>query len=140
MVKSKQELKKLSKDELEEYGRTIGVELDKRYKADTLVDDIETAQLANQLTKIQLEDYGRTIGIELDRRLKKTTLIKELQEHMAKKGKKQGIINKAKEAVKGATSKTVLLRDASTGVFSKGPKPKGKSQTGTSGGVPFWEI
>ena len=79
MVKSKSELKKLSKDELEEYGRTIGVELDKRYKADTLVDDIETAQLAGQLTKIQLEDYGRTIGIELDRRLKKTTLIKELQ-------------------------------------------------------------
>ena len=139
MDKSRTQLGKLTKDELEEYGRTIGIELDKRLKHDTLVDDIEAVEMANRLSKKQLEDYGRTIGIELDRRLKKETLIKELIEHMAKK-KGKSIIKKAKEAVKKATSKNVLLRDANTGTWSEGPQPKGKSQHGTSQGVPYWEI
>ena len=160
MYKSKTQLGKLTKAELEEYGRTIGIELDRRLKhgtlvddiearmrslmpwslkLNTLVDDIEAVEMANRLSKKQLEDYGRTIGIELDRRLKKETLIKELVEHMAKK-KGKSIIKKAKEAVKRATSKNVLLRDANTGTWSEGPKPAGKSQHGTSRGVPYWEI
>lgn len=138
MDKSRTQLGKLSKDELEEYGRTIGVELDKRLKHDTLVDDIEAVEMANRLSKKQLEDYGRTIGVELDRRLKKETLIGALIEHMAKK-KGKSILKKATEAVKKATSKNVLLRSANTGTWSEGPQPSGK-QHGTSRGVPYWVI
>jgi hypothetical protein len=92
-----------------------------------------------KLNKTQLEDYGRTIGIELDRRLKKSTLIKDLEEHMAKK-KGKSILKKAVDKVKSVTSKNVLLRDASTGYWHEGPQPKGKSSTGTSRGVPFWDV
>ena len=94
-----------------------------------------------KLNKVQLEDYGRTIGIELDRRLKKATLIEELLDHMAKK-KGKSVLKKVKDTVKKVATgeEMALLRDASTGRWYEGPKPKGKSQTGTSQGVPFWEV
>jgi len=49
------------------------------------------------------------------------------------------IAKKVKKAVKKATSKD-LLRDASTGVFSEGKAPAGKTPSGNRGGVPFWEV
>jgi hypothetical protein len=33
-----------------------------------------------------------------------------------------------------------LLRNASTGVFSEGKAPAGKSPSGNRGGVPYWEV
>ena len=37
----KKELKKLTKVQLEEYGRTIGIELDRRLKKNTLIKELE---------------------------------------------------------------------------------------------------
>lgn len=88
-----------------------------------------------KLTKLQLEAYGRTVGIELDRRLTKSKLITQLEEHM----KTPGVVQTVKEAVKAVVTGKVLLRDKNTGVFYKGAKPRG-SKTGTSGGVPYWEV
>lgn len=101
-----------------------------------------------KLSKIELEQYGRTIGIELDRRLVKKKLVDQLIEHQlegdAVKTPKvvKKAVSKVKEVVENVVGKTkghVLLRDASTGAWSSGPKPKG-SQSGTSRGEPFWEI
>jgi len=44
------------------------------------------------------------------------------------------------EAVKSAVTKKQLLRNASTGEFYEGTAPKGKSPSGTNGGVSFWEV
>jgi hypothetical protein len=52
---------------------------------------------------------------------------------------KKTITEKVKDTVKKAVSKD-LLRDASTGVFSEGTAPAGKSPSGNRGGVPFWEV
>jgi hypothetical protein len=104
-----------------------------------------------KLSKDELESYGRTIGIELDRRLVKKKLIEQLIEHQnspegdAVKTPKviKDAVSKVKETVAKVAGKTaghVLLRDASTGAWSSGPKPKGKTQSGTSRGEPFWEI
>jgi|LWDU01.1.fsa_nt_gi hypothetical protein len=50
-----------------------------------------------------------------------------------------------KTAAKAVTPKKVkvskdLLRNASTGAFSEGTAPTGKTPSGTRGGVPFWEV
>ena len=49
MAKTKSELKKLTKVQLEKYGRTVGIELDRRLKKSTLI--------------TQLEEHMKTPGI-----------------------------------------------------------------------------
>jgi hypothetical protein len=100
-----------------------------------MVKQAKTKSALRKLNKRQLEDYGRTVGIELDRRLKKETLLLQLEEHT----KAPGVIKTVTEAVKSAITGEVLLRDANKGFFYKGKKPSG-SRSGTSGGVPFWEV
>jgi hypothetical protein len=56
---------------------------------------------------------------------------------MAKNKKK--VEEKVEKKVKVVVKKN-LLRDASTGVFSEGTAPAGKSPSGNMGGVPFWEV
>jgi hypothetical protein len=51
---NKNELMKLTKSKLEEHGRTIGLELDKRKKKQTLVEEI----LAHRKTKAVSEQKG----------------------------------------------------------------------------------
>ena len=41
MVKTRGELKKLTKVQLEKYGRTVGIELDRRLKKTTLINQLE---------------------------------------------------------------------------------------------------
>jgi len=41
MAKTKSELKKLTKVQLEKYGRTVGIELDRRLKKSTLLTQLE---------------------------------------------------------------------------------------------------
>ena len=43
-IKNEQQLYKLSKDALEIYARTLGLELDKRYNKDTLIKQILSEQ------------------------------------------------------------------------------------------------
>ncbi len=40
MAKTKTELKKMTKVQLEDYGRTVGIELDRRLKKDTLIEQL----------------------------------------------------------------------------------------------------
>jgi hypothetical protein len=56
---------------------------------------------------------------------------------MAKNKKK--VEEKVEKKVKVVASKD-LLRNASTGVFSEGKAPAGKSPSGNRGGVPYWEV
>jgi hypothetical protein len=52
-------------------------------------------------------------------------------------------MGKSKKTVKETVKKVVskdLLRNASTGVFSEGKAPAGKSPSGNRGGVPYWEV
>jgi len=82
--KTKEDLMLMTKDSLEAYGRTIGIELDKRRNKDTLVEQLLKQQESLDkkylvlMTKDNLEAYGRTIGIELDKRKNKDTLIEQL--------------------------------------------------------------
>jgi hypothetical protein len=55
------------------------------------------------------------------------------------KNKKKTVTEKVTETVK-SVAKQQLLRDANTGAFYKGSAPKGKSQSGTMGGEPYWEV
>ena len=55
------------------------------------------------------------------------------------KNKKKTVTEKVTENVK-KVAKQQLLRDANTGAFYKGSAPKDKSQSGTMGGEPYWEV
>ena len=57
---------------------------------------------------------------------------------MAKNTKKT-VKETVTETVKKVAKKQ-LLRDANTGAFYKGTAPSGKSQSGTMGGEPYWEV
>lgn len=94
-----------------------------------------------KMNKKALEEYGRDIGIELDRRKTKKDLIKDVEEQLAKSSE---LINTFTDVLemeeeKQESSNTVLLRDKSTGRFSKGKQPPG-NPTATYGGQPYWEI
>ena len=100
-----------------------------------------------KMNKKSLEEYGRTLGIELDRRLTKKALLKQVEEQIAKSDE---VIARASEAIKidkaikkaaaeKLPEKTALLRDKSTGRFSKGEQPPGHP-TATYGGQPYWEV
>ena len=65
MYKSKTQLGKLTKDELEEYGRTIGIELDKRLKHGTLVDDIEARMRSLMPWSLKLNTLVDDIEVEI---------------------------------------------------------------------------
>lgn len=70
------DLKKLDKNELEDLGRTFGIELDKRYTKGKLQKILK--KHIDGLDKKDLELLGRKDGVELDRRRNKDTLVKEL--------------------------------------------------------------
>ena len=55
------------------------------------------------------------------------------------KSKAKKAIESVKEKVVAKVVSTVLLRDASTGVFFKGTRPAG-SPSGKFKGEPFWEV
>lgn len=75
-----QDLDDMNKVELEALGRQYGIELDRRKKQETLVEEVETAIDLTKLSKIRLEQLGRQHGIELDRRLTKDKLVAQLSE------------------------------------------------------------
>ncbi len=68
-----EDLKKLSKNELEELGRKYGLELDRRILKNKMVKQLKDH--IESLDKSDLEAIAREDGVELDRRLKKETLV-----------------------------------------------------------------
>ena len=104
------DLKKMNKKALEEYGRTVGIELDRRKTKKDLIKDV----------KEQIEKSDKLIGKFAD--------VLENEEALSS-------INETRNV----PSQKVLLRDKNTGHFSKGPQPTGASN-GRSGGVPYWEV
>jgi hypothetical protein len=150
MMKSKKALKKMDKDQLEAYGRTIGIELDRREVKTSLIN-----QLIEQQDSAQSEEHTHTDGtvhshegaepdhhhhddgtvhtheggdVEHTHEETEDLKIKDVVEAVA------AVVEKVKP------SSEVLLRNASTGAFYKGPQPVGKSRSGSTGGVPFWEV
>ena len=112
MRQSMKDLIGMNKKALEAYGRTVGIELDRRESKENLI--------------TQLEDH--IMG-------KKSKKGKSGLKHAFDAAK--DTVSTATETVSEAK---VLLRDASTGVFYEGKKPAGaKGKAGTKGGVPFWE-
>ena len=104
------DLKKMNKKALEEYGRTVGIELDRRKTKKDLIKDV----------KEQIEKSENLIGRFAD--------VLENEEALT-----------SIHETRIVPSQKVLLRDKNTGHFSKGPKPPGVSN-GRSGGEPYWEI
>lgn len=138
MSKSKTQLKKMSKEQLEAYGRTIGIELDRRLVKKTLIEQLIEHQASDNVE--HTHDNGVTHthpagDVEHSHATdeKETVKIKKVLDKVVEK-----VAAVATKAV-GKTKGHVLLRDKSTGAWTSGPKPKG-SQTGTSRGEPFWEI
>lgn len=70
------DIKKLSKDELEDLGRKYGLELDRRILKSKMVKQLE--KHIDSLDKFDLEAIAREDGVELDRRLKKETLVEQV--------------------------------------------------------------
>ncbi len=68
-----EDLKKLSKNKLEELGRKYGLELDRRILKNKMVKQLKDH--IESLDKSDLEAIAREDGVELDRRLKKETLV-----------------------------------------------------------------
>lgn len=159
MSRSKKELKKLNKEQLEAYGRTIGIELDRRLvKADLVKQLIEHQESA--VVEHTHEDgtihshpagdvehsHSEEVEHTHDNGVTHTHSAGDTEHsHATDEGesvKIKDVLKKVVETVKDGVGKTkghVLLRDKSTGQWSSGPKPKG-SQTGTSRGEPFWEV
>lgn len=71
-----EDLKKLSKSELEELGRKYGLELDRRILKSKMVKQLKDH--IDSLDKSDLEAIAREDGVELDRRLKKETLVEQV--------------------------------------------------------------
>ena len=115
------DLKKMNKIALEEYGRTVGIELDRRLTKKALIK--------------QLEEYMRIEELEGDDLISEFT--DTLEVVWANKGDEEEVEKIDKSRI--VPSQKVLLRDKNTGHFSKGPQPAGASN-GRSGGVPYWEI
>jgi phenylpyruvate tautomerase PptA (4-oxalocrotonate tautomerase family) len=108
-------VRKMDVDQLEEYGRTIGIEIDRRLTKSTILTQLEEHLNAQEETPIMSKK-------------KKSSFVKKVTEALA-------------ETVKEVSSSTVLLRDKSTGQFSQGNRPEGNtSQSGSRGGEPFWEV
>ena len=107
------DLKKMNKIALEEYGRDIGIELDRRKTKKALIKDVE-------------EQIAKSSGL--------IDTFTDVLEVMHSNEDNEKI-----EKSQSAPAQKVLLRDKNTGQFSKGPKPPGVSN-GRSGGVPYWEI
>ena len=70
------DLKKLSKDELEELGRKYGLELDRRIIKGKMVKQLQ--EHIDSLSKDKLEELAREDGVELDKRHSKETLVKQV--------------------------------------------------------------
>ena len=99
------------KRQLEAYGRTVGIELDRRETKEQLI--------------TQLEEHI------MGKKSKKKSGLKHAFDAA------KDVVSSASETV---SESKVLLRDKSTGVFYEGKKPAGaKGKSGTKGGVPFWE-
>ena len=163
MSRSKKELKKLNKEQLEAYGRTIGIELDRRLvKADLVKQLIEHQESA--VVEHTHEDgtihshpagdvehsHSEEVEHTHDNGVTHTHSAGDVEHSHATDEKEtvkiKKVLDKVVEKVAAVTTKVVgktkghvLLRDKSTGAWSSGPKPKG-SQTGTSRGEPFWEV
>jgi len=117
-------LKKMNKKALEEYGRTVGIELDRRLTKKALVKQVEEYLDADYEISVSGD---KATGDALVSRLADALEVAHANEGNSK------LENRA------FPSKKVLLRDKNTGHFSKGPKPPGVSN-GRSGGVPYWEV
>jgi hypothetical protein len=115
------DLKKMNKIALEEYGRTVGVELDRRLTKKALVK--------------QLKEYMKIEELEGDALISEFT--DTLEVVWANKGDEEELTKIPEN--QAFPPQKVLLRDKNTGHFSKGPQPAGASN-GRSGGVPYWEI
>ena len=111
------DLKKMNKKALEEYGRTVGIELDRRKTKKALIKDVE-------------EQIAKSSGL-ID------TFTDVLEVMHSNEGNEKEV--EKIEKSQPVPSQKVLLRDKNTGHFSKGPQPAGASN-GRSGGVPYWEI
>jgi hypothetical protein len=121
MNESMEGLLRMNKKALEEYGRTIGIELDRR-------------QTKKKLIK-QVEEFLKVEKLEGDALISEFT--DTLEVAWANEGDEEQL-TKIHEN-RAYPSQKVLLRDKNTGHFSKGPQPAGASN-GRSGGVPYWEI
>ena len=159
MSKSKAELKQMNKDDLEAFGRTIGIELDRRLVKSKLVKQLVEHQ-ASVVSEHTHEDgtihshpagdvehsHSEEVEHTHDNGVTHTHSAGDTDHSHATDEKEavkiaevlEKVVEKVKEGV-GKVSGHVLLRDKSTGAWSSGPKPKG-SQTGTSRGAPFWEV
>ena len=110
MDKVMEDLLGKSKKALEEYGRDIGIELDRRKTKNHLITQLEEHIMAKKSKK------------------KKSGL-----KHVA-----DAVTGAVKEAA-DVVGEKVLLRDKNTGQFYTGKKPKG-TKSGNKGGIPFWEV
>ena len=124
MSENMKNLKKMNKKALEEYGRTVGIELDRRLTKKALVKQVEEYLDADYEISVSGD---KATGDALVSRLADALEVAHANEGNSK------LENRA------FPSKKVLLRDKNTGHFSKGPQPAGASN-GRSGGVPYWEI
>jgi hypothetical protein len=163
MSKSKTQLKKLSKEQLEAYGRTIGIELDRRLVKKTLIEQLIEHQASDNVEHTHDDGMTHThpagdvehshseeVEHTHDNGVTHTHSAGDVEHSHATDEKEtvkiKKVLDKVVEKVAAVTTKVVgktkghvLLRDKSTGAWSSGPKPKG-SQTGTSRGEPFWEV
>ena len=115
------DLKKMNKKALEEYGRTVGIELDRRLTKKALVKQVEEYLEVEEAT-----------GPDLASRFADA-----LEVAHANEGNEEALTSIHETRI--VPSQKVLLRDKNTGHFSKGPQPTGASN-GRSGGVPYWEV
>jgi uncharacterized protein (DUF2164 family) len=129
MSESMKNLKKMNKKALEEYGRTVGIELDRRLTKKALVKQMEEYLDADYEISVSGD---KATGDALVSRLADA-----LEVAHANEGNEEALtsIHETRRVV----SQKVLLRNKHTGHFSKGPQPAGASN-GRSGGVPYWEI
>lgn len=91
------DIKKMNKKSLEEYGRTLGIELDRRLTKKTLIKQVE-----EQIAKSDEVIARASEAIKIEQAIKKA-------------------------AAEKLPEKTVLLRDKNTGRFFKGKQPPGHS-------------
>jgi hypothetical protein len=102
-----------SKKALEDYGRDIGIELDRRKTKDHLITQLEEHIMAKKSKKKAKSGLGKIA---------------------------EAVAGTVKEVTEVATNgEKVLLRDKNTGQFYTGKKPKG-TKSGSKGGIPFWEV
>ena len=113
MSKGIDELLQMNKKALEAYGRTIGIELDRRESKTHLIKQLEENIMA-----------------------KKHKKAKSALGHLAD-AVKDTVSKTASEVTE--TKNQVLLLNKKTGEFFKGAKPAG-DKNGRSGGVPYWEV